>query len=131
MSAETARDRRVHQLMKTEWTARGTSVPEPIRNRVEQQLSRLDRFLRDGAESTAVLSQEGDDQGTARRTFELVVRSRLGTFAAEDSSHELTDSVNSVLSRIESQVRRAHDKLVNGRRRGESESWTTEPVGAD
>lgn len=117
--------------MKTDWTARGTSVPDPIRNRVEQQLARLDRFLRDGAEAAAVLSQEGDDQGTARRTLELVVRSRIGTFTAEESSHDLTDCVNTVLSRIESQVRRAHDKLVNGRRRGESESWTTEPVGAD
>jgi ribosomal subunit interface protein len=117
--------------MKTDWTARGTNVPEPIRQRVEQQLGRLERFLRDGAEASAVLSQEGDDQGTARRTLELVVRSRIGTFTAEESSHDLTDCANAVLSRIESQVRRTHDKLVNGKRRGEAEPWPGEVVGAD
>ena len=117
--------------MKTDWTARGTEVPEPIRQRVEQQLGRLERFLRENPEAAVVLSQEGADQGTARRTFGIVVRSKVGTFTAEESSHDLTDCVNSVLSRIETQVRRAHDKMVNGKRRGEPDTWSAEAVGAD
>jgi len=109
--------------MKTDWTARGTNVPDPVRQRVEQQLDRLERLIKGNAEASVVLSQEGDDQGTARRTFEVVLRSRIGTFTAQESSHDLTEGVNAVLARLESQVRRAHDKLVNGKRRGDGDPW--------
>jgi len=117
--------------MKTDWTARGTNVPDPVRQRVEQQLDRLERLIKGNAEASAVLSQEGDDQGTARKTLEIVLRSRIGTFTAQESSHDLTEGVNAVLARLESQVRRAHDKLVNGKRRIEGEPWSAGVVGAE
>jgi ribosomal subunit interface protein len=117
--------------MKTDWTARGTTVPDPVRQRVEQQLGRLERFFKRPVEASAVLTEEGNGQGTSRKTFEIVLRSSFGTFTAQETSHDLTDGVNAVLARIESQVKRAHGKLVDGKRRADGEPWAADPVGAD
>lgn len=103
--------------MKIDWTARGMTVPDPMRQRVDSRLDKLARFLRGGGEAHVVVTQEGSDSGTSRCDVEIVVRHKLGTFTARDASHELIESANTVLARIETQVRKAHDKATQGSRR--------------
>lgn len=105
--------------MKIDWTARGTTVPDPMRHRVESRLEKLGRFLRGGGEAHVVVTHEGSDNGTSRCDVEVVVRHKLGTFTARNASHDLIESANIVLTRIETQVRKAHDKVTQGSRRVE------------
>ncbi len=117
--------------MNIDWTARGASVPDTLQARVEGQLGKLDRFLRGHCEARVVVTQEGQDVGTSRRAIEVIVRHRLGTFAARDESRDLAESANTVLGRIEAQVRKAHDKLLNGRKKSESMLGSPDGVGAE
>lgn len=106
--------------MNIDWTARGASVPDGLQARIEGQLGKLDRFLRGHCEARVVVTQEGEDVGASRRSIEVIVRHRLGTFAARDESRDLAESASTVLGRIEAQVHKAHGKLLNGRKRTES-----------
>lgn len=105
--------------MNIEWTARGTEVPEPLRNRLEQQINKLERFLHGHVEAQVVVTQHGEDVASARRSIEVIVRNRVGTFTAKDESHDLAESARDVMQRIDAQVHRAHDKLLESRRRGD------------
>ena len=114
--------------MNIEWTARGAHVSDALRERVERGLSRLGRYLRGHTEATIIASQDGDVSGTARQAFEVVVRNRLGTFTARDESHDLSESANAALTRLQTQVQKAHDKMLAGRRRA-TDQFTPEAVG--
>ncbi len=117
--------------MNVDWTARGTTVPDPLAGRVERQLHKLDRYLHGPSEARVVVTQLGDDVGTALRAIEVVVRNKLGTFTARDESHDLSESANTVMGRIEAQVHRAHDKTSGRRRRVEEVVVVEESIGED
>ncbi len=117
--------------MNIDWTARGVQVPDTLKSRVDRHLGKLERYLRGHTEASVIVSQEGDPAGTARQSVEIVVRNRLGTFTAREESHELADCANAVLSRVEAQVHKAHDKMLASRRRSGGEAWTEEPVGSE
>lgn len=114
--------------MKIDWTARGNSLSDSLKARVEQHLSKLERRLKGHTEASVIITEEGDLQGTSRKSFEVVLRNRLGTFTASDSGHELTDIANSVLARIEVQIQKARDKVVDSRRRADEQPWPAEPA---
>ncbi len=103
--------------MHIHWTTHGSNVPDPLRSKLEQGLGKVERLLHGPVEARVVV--DGHDGGGRRRFVEVVLRSKLGTFAAKDESHDLADSLNAVLQRVETQVRRAHDKMIDGRRRVE------------
>ena len=117
--------------MNVDWTARGTTVPEPLAGRVERQLQKLERYLHGHSEARVVVTQLGDDVGTALRAIEVVVRNKVGTFTARDESHDLSESANTVMGRIEAQVHRARDKKIRGRRRAEEFVAVEESIGED
>lgn len=117
--------------MKIDWTARGNGLSDSFKARVEQQMSKLERRLKGHTEASVVITEEGDVQGTSRKSFEVVLRNRIGTFTAGDVGHDLTDIANSALARLEVQIQKAHDKIVDSRRRGEDQPWPAEPVGTE
>ncbi len=112
--------------MKIDWTVRGTTVPEALHARLEQQINKLEKFLHGHREAQVVVTQHGEDVGTARRALEVIVRNRVGTFTAKDESHDLGESAKVVMQRLDTQVHRAHDKLLEARRRGDGHSVTVE-----
>lgn len=115
--------------MNIDWTARGTTVQAPLRERVAQTLSKLEKILRGHTEASVVVATEGDTQGTALHSFEVIVRNRLGTFTARQESRDPGEAANIALSRLEAQVHRARDKMLAARRRNKNDSWSPEPVG--
>lgn len=117
--------------MRIDWTARGGRVTDGLKERVESQLGKLERLLKGHTEVSIIVTEEGDPQGTARRSFEIVLRNRVGTFAASDTGHDLVQLANSALARLEAQIQKTHDKIVDSRRRGDEQPWPAEPVGTD
>lgn len=106
--------------MKIEWTGRGLTIPDRMRDRIVRGLEKLQRHLKGHTEAHVVLSQEGPEEGNRRQVAEIVVRNRLGTFTAQSESHDMVESVNAVLDKLDKQVRRAREKLKSRRRRGPS-----------
>ena len=111
--------------MKIDWTARGASLGTQLREKIEQHLGRLERYLQGDQAAHVVVTKEGEGP-LERQTVEIIVRHRLGTFTAKQESPDPADAVRDVLRRLDSQARKAHDKLVERRRH--STSVVTEPV---
>ncbi len=103
--------------MDIDWTIRGTSVGHSLRDKVEQHLRKLGRFLQGDEAARVVVTQEGDGP-LLHHTVEIIVRHRRGTFTAKKESPDLTGAVRDVLRRLEIQAHKAHDKLVERRRHG-------------
>ena len=98
--------------MNVEWIERGTKTPNHLRERAERHLGKLDRYSHGDSGARVVVTHEGA-AGSALREVEVVLRNRLGVFAARDDSRDLVDALRRVLDRVETQARRAHDKLVD------------------
>lgn len=103
--------------MKIEWTGRGTSMSERLRGRIASNLEKLERYLRGHTEAQVTLNVEGSSEGTPRQGADVVLRNRLGTFTATAETHDMGESVGQVLEKLETQVRRARQKLTDSRRR--------------
>ncbi len=113
--------------MKIDWTARGTSIDSALRNKIEQHLGKIERFLQGDESAHVVVKKEGDGP-FERHTVEIILRHRLGTFTAKQEAPDPSDAVRDVLRRLDSQTRKAHYKLVERRRHATSD--ISEPVEA-
>jgi ribosomal subunit interface protein len=102
--------------MNIEWTFRGDSLEDDLRQRIEQQLQKLDKFFRQSTQAQVVVAYEGPQR--SRVDLEMIIRGRTGTFTGKGSGHDIIDVARDVLKRVESQVQRSHDKIVNSRRDG-------------
>jgi len=101
--------------MRIDWTARGTSLGTQLRDKIEQHLGRLERFLQGDQGAHVVVTKEGEGP-LERHAVEIILRHRLGSFTAKEESPDPAAAVRDVLRRFDSQARKAHDKLVERRR---------------
>ena len=69
--------------MNVEWIERGTKTPNHLRERAERHLGKLDRYSHGDSGARVVVTHEGA-AGSALREVEVVLRNRLGVFAARD-----------------------------------------------
>lgn len=107
--------------MQIEWTGRGIEVSDRLRSRITDGLDKIGRHLHGHARVHVVLGVEGPTEGTPRQRAEVVVHNRLGPFTAKAESHDIQESINQVLDKLDKQVRRAKRKLTEGRRRAARE----------
>ncbi len=111
--------------MNFEYIGRNTQVDDEIRRQVEQKLQKLMRYLDEPVEARFTLEAEKHHH---RHTAELHVAYRHGVLlAAEETNGEVSEALNALFDKIEEQARRAHDKRVDERRRGERHSAPTAP----
>ena len=104
--------------MNIEWTFRGDSLEDDLRQRIEQQLHKLDKFFRQSTQAQVVVAYEGPQR--SRVDLEVIIRGRAGTFTGHGSGHDIIDVAHDVLNRVQRQVQKAHDKTVHSRRHGAS-----------
>ena len=110
--------------MKTEIIGRNVQVDDRLREYVEQKLHKLEKFLEDPIEMRVTLTAEKHTQ-----VAELHVSHRLGVLqGTEETDGNFRDAVHRVIDRVEEQARRAHQKVVDKRRRGDRDShhWPVE-----
>jgi putative sigma-54 modulation protein len=99
--------------MKVDITGRHIDVTDGLRAHTEDKLAKLERFL-DGSDGEAhvVLFIEKH-----RHVAEIQVKHRMGTFAGTEETGDLYVSIDSVVDKIEKQIRRFKDKRTARRRR--------------
>jgi putative sigma-54 modulation protein len=101
--------------MKTEIIGRNVQVDDRLRELVEQKLQKLEKFLEEPMEMRVTLIAEKHTQ-----VAELHVSHRLGVLqGTEETEGNFRDAVHRVIDRVEEQARRAHQKVVDKRRRGD------------
>ena len=105
--------------MKTEIIGRNVQVDDRLREYVEQKLHKLEKFLEEPIEMRVTLIAEKHTQ-----VAELHVSHRLGVLqGTEATDGNFRDAVNGVMDRVEEQARRAHQKVVDKRRRADRDGW--------
>ena len=101
--------------MKIETIGRNVPVDDRLRAFVDQKLSKIEKFVEEPVEARVTLSLEKH-----LHIAEFHVAHRLGVLqAAEESDGNLLDAVNLGVDKLVGQARRAHQKLVGKKRRGD------------
>jgi putative sigma-54 modulation protein len=99
--------------MKIETIGRNVAVDDRLRGYVERKVGRLKKFLEEPVEIRVTFSATRH-----RHSAELHIAHRLGVLqATEETDGNLREAADRVLDTVGEQARRAHQKLVDKRRR--------------
>lgn len=98
--------------MKVDITGRHIDVTSALRLHTEDRLGKLDRLLEGPSEAHVVLFIEKH-----RHVAEIQVKSRAQTFSGQDETDDLYVSIDAVVDKLETQIRRFKDKRNDRRRR--------------
>ena len=101
--------------MHLEVTFRQMNARPEIKKRAEALYSKLERFLDPAADGQLIV---GNEHGAT--AVELVVSSRGQVSKAVEEDDDLRTAMDRAFHRVEDQLRRAKDKNVSKRRRGQS-----------
>ena len=110
--------------MKVTVTGRKTEVPRGFRETVERKLTKYDKFFKDDAEATVVISQKGNHDN-----LELTITSVGIFFRSEQSDETYQNALDKALSAIERQIRKNKTRLARRLREGafsKNTEWETE-----
>jgi putative sigma-54 modulation protein len=117
--------------MKTEILGRNTPIDDKLRERVEQKLHKLEKFLDEPLEARVTLIAE-------KHSFlaELHVSHRDGVLQGnEENGSGFQEAVQRAVAKVEEAARRTHQKGVDKRRRGgdgdRSKRWPVEVLAVD
>lgn len=99
-------------------TGKNMNVSERTEDFVRRKLNRLDRHLNEPVEARVELSQENARDANKRQVVQVTLL-KNGTFIrAEERAADLKVAVESVVAKLDKQVRRYKDKQVRKRRNG-------------
>ena len=98
--------------MKVDITGRNIEITPALREHSEDKLGKLDKILEGPTEAHVVLFIEKH-----RHVAEIQLKNRVGVFSGQEETGDLYVSIDSVVDKLESQVRRFKDKRTARRRR--------------
>lgn len=98
--------------MRLDITFRQIDASDEIRQWVERRVEKVSRFLRPPIEAHVVLREE-----KFRQIAEITVKAAgEGAYVASAEAEDIRTAIDLVMHKIESAVRRAHDRRVDHRR---------------
>lgn len=92
--------------MKTNLTARNTTVRDNFKNSLNKKLSKLDRFFDDTAIANVTVSNE-----SGRETVEITIKAHSMVFRSEKTSMDRLDSLDQVVDALFRQIVKSKKKL--------------------
>ena len=99
--------------MKVTVIGRKTEVPKGFREICEKKLLKYDKFFKDDAEATVVISQKGNHDNV-----ELTITSVGIFFRSEQSDQTYQNALDKTLNAIERQIRKNKTRLAKKLREG-------------
>ena len=99
--------------MKVTVIGRKTEVPRGFRETAERKLQKYEKFFRDDAEATVVISQKGNFDN-----LELTITSVGIFFRSEQSDETYQNALDKALNAIERQIRKNKTRLAKRLREG-------------
>jgi putative sigma-54 modulation protein len=106
--------------MQISITGRHVDITPSLREYLEERLERLRRYF-EPTDVQVTLSAE-----KYRHRAEMQLRDSVGTFFAEEETGDMYSSIDQVVDRLEHQVRKVHDKIIESHhgRRAQSAKMT-------
>lgn len=99
-------------------TGKNMNVSERTEDFVRRKLNRLDRHLNEPAEAHVELSQENARNADHRQVVQVTLHKNGTLIRAEERAADLKIAVESVVAKLDKQLRRYKDKQVRKRRVG-------------
>lgn len=100
--------------MNTTMVGKNVEVTDVLKTRINKQLAKLDKFLKDDAEVTVKLAQERGNRNIA----EITILFGGSILRAEETSGDMIASIDRAVDIIERQIRRHRTKLEKRLRSG-------------
>ena len=104
-------------------TARNLEITEPLRRYAEDKIARLQKFVNQITSAHVILSVEKH-----RQIAEVTLHVREHTIRGEESSTDLYSAIDLVADKIERQILRYKEKIIEHSGRGVGRSYSTEAV---
>lgn len=92
--------------MKTNLTARNTTVRDNFKDSLSKKLSKLDRFFDDAATANVTVATEG-----GRETVEITIKAHSMVFRSEKTTMDRLDSLDQVVDALFRQIVKSKKKL--------------------
>ncbi len=92
--------------MKTNTTARNTTIRDNFKNSIDKKLSKLDRFFDDTASANVTVINEN-----GRETVEITIKAHSMFFRAEKTTMDRLDSLDAVVDALFRQIVKNKTKL--------------------
>lgn len=105
-------------------TTRNLEITEPLRHYAEEKITRLQKFVNQITSAHVVLSVE-----KYRQIAEVTLHVREHTIRGEESSADLYSAIDLVADKIERQILRYKEKIVEHSGRGSGRSISQEEIG--
>ncbi len=105
-------------------TTRNLEITEPLRHYAEEKITRLQKFVNQITSAHVVLSVEKH-----RQIAEVTLHVREHTIRGEESSTDLYSAIDLVADKIERQILRYKEKIVEHSGRGSGRSLSPEEIG--
>ena len=112
--------------MKVTIIGRKCEVPRGFRETVEKKLVKYDKFFKDDAEATIVISQKGNHDN-----LELTIKSVGIFFRSEQSDETYQNALDKALNAIMRQIRKNKTRLAKKLRDGAFVKGQIEDIGVD
>jgi putative sigma-54 modulation protein len=96
-----------------EITGRHVKVTDAMESDIRQRIEHLPKFA-DSVQYIEVML----DVDSGNQMVEVIAKCGRADLVAEAKSHDMYQSIDDAFARIERQLTRYHDKVVNGRSRG-------------
>ena len=93
--------------------ARHMELTDGLKNHVEERFGKLERFLDDQTRLNVTLAVERNSQ-----IAEVVAKGPHALFQARESSGDMYTSIDRAAAKLETQLRRSHDKRTDQKTRG-------------
>lgn len=106
-------------------TTRNLEITEPLRHYAEEKITRLQKFVNQITSAHVVLSVEKH-----RQIAEVTLHVREHTIRGEESGTDLYSAIDLVSDKIERQILRYKEKIVEHSGRGSGRSLSPEEIGA-
>ncbi|MCX7719957.1 MAG: ribosome-associated translation inhibitor RaiA [Dictyoglomus thermophilum] len=106
--------------MQINYVSKNVNITDNLQQYAEKKLSRLSRFF-DNIENIEVLFSEEDwKDGSKRHRVEVTIKANGRIIKASEANQDFRTSIDLVVDKLETQLKRLKEKLVDKDRRAES-----------
>lgn len=106
--------------MQINYVSKNVNITENLQEYAERKLSKLSRFFDNIENIEVVFSEEDWKDGSKRHRVEVTLRANGKIIKASEANQDFRSSVDLVIDKLEAQLKKLKEKLVDKERRAES-----------
>jgi ribosome hibernation promoting factor len=101
-------------------TGKNILVPDRLEEYVRRKVGKLERYLNDPAEAQVELSEESTKKVQQRQVVQVTIFKNGTIVRGEERAADMSTAIDSVVDKLERQIKRYKEKSVSKKRRAQS-----------